>query len=116
MQAINKYCKTDDNYLQLSNKQKLNSDNVNVSNTNNNLLHGELSQIIHYFDKMNLSEIEPTTQNINKSIFEEELSIVVDELIDLIFKEVNEGRKGIRKKRFFDYINNNQISSQEIYK
>jgi len=33
--------------------------------------------------------VKPTTQNINENICEEDLSIVIDELINLIFKDLN---------------------------
>ena len=70
-----------DNYrlnLQLSNKQHPpSSDNIDTSNSNN-LPHGELSQLIQDFDKMN-------TEEIDKSIlFKKDLSTVTDELVNLI--------------------------------
>ena len=69
---------------------QLNSNSVDSSSTNNSLC--EFSQIIQNFDKLNIKEIEPTTKNINKYIFEGDLSIVIDELVNLIFKELNEGK------------------------
>ncbi|EXX57134.1 uncharacterized protein OCT59_024735 [Rhizophagus irregularis] len=74
------------------------------------------SQIIQKNDKMNIKETEPTIQNINRAIFEEDLSIVIDELINLYFEEVNKGKEeNVRKQFVIDYINNSNISSQEIY-
>ncbi|RIA89714.1 hypothetical protein C1645_185166 [Glomus cerebriforme] len=68
------------------------------------------------FCKTNISEIEPTTQNLNENIFEEDLSIVIDELVDLYFKELNKGKEEkVRKQFVFNYINNHKISLQEIY-
>ncbi|GES91122.1 kinase-like domain-containing protein [Rhizophagus clarus] len=82
----------------------------------NPLLHKKLSQTIQNFDKINIIGIEPSIQNINKNIFEEDLSILVDELVDLIFKAVNEGKELIvRKQQFFDYIDDYMVNSQEIY-
>ena len=60
--------------------------------TQNLLLHGELSQIQNFF-KVDIREIEPTTQDIKKTIFEEDLSVMVDKLINLYFEEViNKGK------------------------
>ena len=58
--AINK---TDDSdNLQIISKQKLNPNNVDILNTNNN----GLFKNINYFDKMNIKELEPTTQILMK--------------------------------------------------
>ncbi|RIA92709.1 hypothetical protein C1645_820298 [Glomus cerebriforme] len=65
---------------------------------------------------MNIKEIEPTAQNINESIFEEDLSILIDELIKLKFEEINEGKKySVIKQHLFDYINNHKLNSLELY-
>ncbi|GBC20366.2 kinase-like domain-containing protein [Rhizophagus irregularis DAOM 181602=DAOM 197198] len=69
MQVNSEYYKIDDNHPQLLNKWKLASDNID-----NNLLHEGLPQVIHYFNKMNIKEVEPTTQNINGNIYEEDLT------------------------------------------
>ncbi|GBB95561.1 hypothetical protein RclHR1_25630002 [Rhizophagus clarus] len=91
-------------------KNQFKKDNIDLSNTHY-LLH-----FIKNFDKINTSETEPTTQNINKNIFEEDLSILIDESVNLIFNELNMGiEENARKKHFFNYINKNKISSQEIY-
>src|SRR6266536_2884949 len=88
MQNAYKYYQTDNNYPQLSNKQQLilNSNNID---TPNSLLHGELSQ---NFCKMNIKEIGPKIhQDINEIIFEEDLSNINDELVNLNFDELNKG-------------------------
>src|SRR6266536_5274576 len=93
---------------------RLNSDNVDSLSTNNSL--NEFSQIIQNFDKINIKEIEPTTKNINKHIFEGDLSIVIDELVNLIFKGLNEGKNDeIKKQNVLNHINSHKIISQEIY-
>ncbi|PKY24452.1 HCP-like protein [Rhizophagus irregularis] len=106
-------------FKKITDKQ-LNLDNIkliNINNTNNNSLH-KISQIIQNFNKLNiLKEIEPTTQNINENFFEEDLSIVIDDLVDFNFKEVNEGKvERVRKQHVFDYINNHKLKLNEIYK
>src|SRR5947208_314471 len=86
--------------------------NTSISNINNSL-YGEF---IQNFNKMDMKEIEPTIQNINESIYEEELTIVVDELNNLYFKMANEGKEEhVRKQHILDYINNHKINLQEIY-
>jgi TPR repeat protein len=91
------------------------SNNIDIL-FNNNLSNEKLSRIDQNFNKIN-NEIEPTTQNsIHEVIFEEELSILIDELINLYFKELNKGKEeNIRKQCIFDYINNHKINLQEIY-
>jgi TPR repeat protein len=74
------------------------------------------SQIIKNFDKMNTKEVEPTTKNINKNIFEGDLIIVINELVNLILKELNEGKdERIMTQNVLNCINNYDIISQEIY-
>ncbi|RIA87235.1 hypothetical protein C1645_878168 [Glomus cerebriforme] len=90
---------------------QLNSDNIDISNTK------YLFQIIQNFDKINVKEIEPTTKNINETIFEEDLSIVIDELIEMNYESLSKGEEeNVRKQRTLDYINNHKINLQEIYK
>jgi TPR repeat protein len=80
-------------------------DNVNTPNINiNNSLF-----------KVNLLEIEPTTRDIEENIFEEDLSILVDKLVNLYLQEVNKGNnEKLRKKFVLDYFDNYKINLQEI--
>jgi TPR repeat protein len=91
---------------------QFNLNNINFSNTDNS----EFFQIIKNSDKMNIKEIEPTTKNINEYIFEEDLSIVIDELVNLIFNKLNEGKDELIIKQYvLNYItNNHKIILQEI--
>jgi TPR repeat protein len=94
---------------------QLNSDNNDLSNINNSLY--EFSQIVQNFSKFSIKEIEPTTQkNIHENIFEEELSIVIDELVNIYLKELKEGKeRKVRRQNTLDYIKNNyKINLQEI--
>ncbi|GBC20405.2 kinase-like domain-containing protein [Rhizophagus irregularis DAOM 181602=DAOM 197198] len=94
----------------LSTQQFNNVENIHIND--NNLL-----QVIQNFDKIDIKEIEPKTQDINKYIFEEDLSFVVDELVDLYFKKVNEGKEEkMRKQTILNYIDNNGLKLQEIHK
>ncbi|POG74026.1 uncharacterized protein OCT59_023444 [Rhizophagus irregularis] len=90
-----------------------------LKNIISNPLHEEtpqIIQIIQNFNKIDILEIEPSIQDINENIFEEDLSNLVDELVQLIFDGVNEGKELIvRKKQLFDYINNSKTNSREIY-
>ncbi|GES91157.1 kinase-like domain-containing protein [Rhizophagus clarus] len=93
----------------------LKSDYVDFTSMNN-LLYGKSSQFIQNFDKINIKEEKPTTQGISKNIFEEDLNIIVDELVNLYFKELNIGKEVItRKKVVLDYFNDHHINLQEIY-
>ncbi|RGB25310.1 kinase-like domain-containing protein [Rhizophagus diaphanus] len=99
----------------ITQKPKLNFDYGNTSNTNDSS-NEELFQIIPNFNKIKIKEIEPTTQNIHGNIYEEDLSIIIDELVKLYFKEVNEGKEEkIRRKDVFKIINTFNISIKEIY-
>src|SRR6266542_3834668 len=86
------------------------------ADTQNLLLHGELSQIQNFF-KVDIREIKPKTQDIKETIFEEDLSIIIDELVNLYFEEViNKGKiKNERKQFVLDYFNSYKINLQEIY-
>src|SRR5436190_347264 len=108
VQASNEYYQTDNNYPQ-SSQLNINSNNVDTLNSNNSLC-GESSQIIQNFYKVDIKEIGPTTQDIKETIFEEDLNIVINELINLCFEEV------LNKKQFvLDYFNIHKINLQEIY-
>jgi TPR repeat protein len=113
--AYNKYYQTDSNYTaELSNKQRLikNSDNIDISNDS---LCTKLFEIQNLL-KLDTKEIEPTTNDIEENIFEEDLSIVVDKLVNLYFEETNKGKKErVRKQFVLDYFNDYKISLQEIY-
>ncbi|GBB84162.1 hypothetical protein RclHR1_01080018 [Rhizophagus clarus] len=87
----------------MSNKQNLK--NINTYNL--------LYEFSHNYDKINIKEIEPI---INDYIFEKDLSILIDRLVDIIFKELNEGNDAIViKQHVLEYTNNRNITLQEIY-
>ncbi|EXX54382.1 uncharacterized protein OCT59_023556 [Rhizophagus irregularis] len=84
---------TDNNSSKLSNKQ----------------------QLIQNFFKVNILEIEPTTQYINKYI-DDDLNIMIDDLINLHFQEINNGKNiSARKKFVLNYFNSYKINLQDIY-
>src|SRR5438046_1393456 len=80
--------------------------------------HRELSQTIQNFRKMTTNEIEPTTstskQIINENILlEKDFSIMVNEIVDIIFKEYNKGIEWkVIKQHVLDYINNHNLNLQ----
>ncbi|CAB4441012.1 unnamed protein product [Rhizophagus irregularis] len=87
-----------------------------IPNSIENLLHGELSQIIQNINNTNANEIYmmSTNNQININISSEKnLSIIANEIVDLIFKEEN--RKGESKQHVLDYLNSHNINSEEIY-
>ena len=95
----------------MSNNQ-INLDNIDSSSNTNNSLH----EFFQNFNKINIKEIEPTSKNINKYIFEGDLSIITDELVNLIFKELNKGNeRKLIKQHVLNYISNHKIILQEIY-
>src|SRR5579862_4977438 len=92
---------------------QLNSNDIDSSNNNNSLY--EFSQIIQNFNKISIKEIEPTTKNVKKYNYED-FGMVIDELVNLNFKELNEGKEeNARKQHILDCINNYEINLQEIY-
>ncbi|POG65435.1 kinase-like domain-containing protein [Rhizophagus irregularis DAOM 181602=DAOM 197198] len=103
---------TDKLNSKLQNEQQVND---NIPNTTDSV-HGDLSQFINNFHKMDIKETtSPTTSmDVNENIFEEELRIVVDELVNHYLKEINEGKeRNVRKQHIIDYVNNH--NSQEMY-
>jgi TPR repeat protein len=85
---------------------------------NNSELQGKLSQLIQNFNKIIIKEIDPTvlSNEREKLLFEEGFNRMVDEINDLIFKLNNKGiEKEFEKQKIIEYLNNNNINSQEIY-
>ncbi|EXX72086.1 uncharacterized protein OCT59_023609 [Rhizophagus irregularis] len=83
--------------------KQLNSDNISSLNTNN-----LLNDIVQNFDKINIKEVEPT------NIFEGDLNIITDELINFIFNELNDDEE-LLKFHVLNYIYNQKINMQKIY-
>ncbi|GET58310.1 kinase-like domain-containing protein [Rhizophagus irregularis DAOM 181602=DAOM 197198] len=89
---------------------KFNSDLLNINNSSCEFFH-----INQNFNEMNIIETGPTTNYIHENIFEEDLSIIINELSNLYFKELNEGKESdIRKQHILDFIKNYKINLQEI--
>ncbi|RGB25543.1 hypothetical protein C1646_771573 [Rhizophagus diaphanus] len=62
------------------------------------------------------SNNDPTSQYIKEIIFEEDLGIIGDNLANLCFKEINEGKEEIIiKQHVIDYINNHKLDLHEFY-
>ncbi|RIA89788.1 hypothetical protein C1645_824310 [Glomus cerebriforme] len=86
--------------------EKLTSDRIE------NSLSGELSRMIQNFHNMNTNEIEYNS-NTSSGI---DLNIMVNEIVDLIFKECNKGMESIViKQHVLEYFNNHDINLLEIY-
>ncbi|EXX56247.1 uncharacterized protein OCT59_003182 [Rhizophagus irregularis] len=69
------------------------------------------SQIIQKFDKINVKE---TTKSL--ILLEEKFNKIIDEMVDLILKNLNEGKNtDIVKKLIIDYLNYYNINLQIIY-
>ena len=94
---------------------EFNSNIVSISTNINNSEHGELSQIIQDFNKMNKNEIISSmlssNQITNKTIlFENNFGVIADKIIkDIINKCYNE------KQEILDYLDKQNITPQEIY-
>ncbi|POG77710.1 kinase-like domain-containing protein, partial [Rhizophagus irregularis DAOM 181602=DAOM 197198] len=98
-------------YTTTTEVQNLNPTNIDILSNIDNSLHGEVSQIIQNFDKMNTREIVPT------SLTKENFNRIVNDTVNYIFRIINEGRESTltkNNKYILDYFDNN-INSQEIY-
>ncbi|EXX54823.1 uncharacterized protein OCT59_004898 [Rhizophagus irregularis] len=95
-------------------EQNFNSINIDTSNINNSL-HGEMSQIIENFDKMNTKEIVYKTLTNEDISSEIKLSKIVNDIVNYIFKITSEGKNPASNKHILDYFNDNNINSQEIH-
>ncbi|POG54466.1 hypothetical protein GLOIN_2v1886636 [Rhizophagus irregularis DAOM 181602=DAOM 197198] len=86
--------------VQLSSEQQKTPRNII-----NNSLHGEMSQLIQNFNNMNTKEMDTTISSENN------FDIMVNEIILLFENTVMERRK----HEIVNYLNNHNITSQEIY-
>jgi len=78
---------------------------------NIDLLHNKLPKIIQNFDKTNAKEI---TESL--ILLERKFGIIINEIVDIILKELNEGKKAdIVKQLVTDYLDNHNINSQVTY-
>ncbi|GBB84020.1 hypothetical protein RclHR1_10670002 [Rhizophagus clarus] len=86
---------------------------INTVNIDDSI-YKESSQINQNFFKVNILE---AAQNIEENIFEEDLSIVIGNLVNLFTQETNKGKdEKIRKQFVLDYFNDYKITNlQEIY-
>ncbi|GES90998.1 kinase-like domain-containing protein [Rhizophagus clarus] len=89
---------------------------LNFSSSNINSSLNDISQIIQNFDKINIKELEPTTKNVNKNIFDGDLNIIIDELINFILDGLNEGKdEEVVKHHVLNYVNKHKLMIHEFY-
>ncbi|EXX78460.1 uncharacterized protein OCT59_023411 [Rhizophagus irregularis] len=99
------YCETDD-----YSKFLINNNDIP------NPLHMKLLQVTQSFNKLDIKEIEPTTQDINKNIYEEDLSVIINKLVDLYFEILNKGKdEKVRARFVLNYIDKYDIKPEEMY-
>jgi hypothetical protein len=99
----------------ISNKQEINEP---LLSTNNSESQGELLRLIQNFNKINIKEIDPIALSYEreKFIIEKDFDRIVDEINDFIIKLYNGGiSKYLLKEQITEYLNNYNISLQEIY-
>ncbi|CAI2161825.1 17633_t:CDS:2 [Funneliformis geosporum] len=85
-----------------------NSNNT-IDSSINNSFRGQMTQLYEIFDQMD-------TNDLIEYFSEEDLSKVVDEIVDFIFKELNEGKAFILdKKPALDFFSRQKFSPRQIY-
>uniref|UniRef100_U9U9R8 Protein kinase domain-containing protein n=2 Tax=Rhizophagus irregularis TaxID=588596 RepID=U9U9R8_RHIID len=94
--------------VQLSSEQKSN-DEV-PKNIIDSSLYGEMSQIIENFNKMSIKEIEPS-MSLNNNF---DIMVNVNEII-LLLDNIDNIEIVYKKHKVINYLNNHNITSQEIY-
>src|SRR6266536_1562628 len=96
------------------------SKNISLNSIENSS-HGELSQIIQNFDKMNTEEIVESMTSTSKPIIsqnilpEKDFNIIVDKTNDFIFGLINKGFDQNPKQQVINYFSNYNTNSKEIY-
>ncbi|EXX55532.1 uncharacterized protein OCT59_024208 [Rhizophagus irregularis] len=99
--------------IEYTNEQKFNFTSLS---TNNSELQGDLFQLIHYFDKINIKEIDPMVIFSKQENFTiEDFNIIVDKINDFITELNIKGIERESEKQIIEYFSNHNINSQEFY-
>ncbi|RGB42638.1 kinase-like domain-containing protein [Rhizophagus diaphanus] len=99
--------------------QSFTNKNIGLNNIEESS-HGELSQVIQEFNKMNTKEIMGTmtssNQIINQNILpENDLSVIVNNITEFISEVLNKGNINKLRQKVIDYFNNQNINPKDFY-
>src|ERR1044072_2095570 len=95
---------------------EIQSGDSSIPSNVDNSLHENLSQVTQNFNqKVVVSKMQADNKDDKDILSAKNLSMIVNEIVDLLSNKLNKGFEAkIRNQHILDYLNNQNVTSQEV--